>query len=405
MFDDNAKKVFNEVVASLREQGLYKEERIIFSPQGSHINVKDGEVLNFCANNYLGLSSHPSILSAAVEGVNKYGYGMSSVRFICGTQDIHKELEANVSKFLGTEDTILYTSCFDANTGFFESFLGEEDTIISDQLNHASIIDGVRLCKKAERRIYKHNNMEELETALKETQDKRFRVIATDGVFSMLGDLANLPEICALAEKYNALVFVDDSHATGFVGKTGRGTPEFFNVQDKVDIITSTLGKALGGASGGVTSGKKEIIELLRQKSRPYMFSNTVPPVVAYTAAHALKMLMENNDQLEKVKFNTEYFREKMTELGFDFPQGEHPIVSIFIGEAIKAQEMAKNLLSEGVYVIGFGYPIVAKGKARVRVQVSAAHSQEDLDKAVAAFAKIGKELGIIWYCNLVIVY
>jgi glycine C-acetyltransferase len=396
MFDDNAKKVFNEVVASLREQGLYKEERIIFSPQGSHINVKDGEVLNFCANNYLGLSSHPSILSAAVEGVNKYGYGMSSVRFICGTQDIHKELEANVSKFLGTEDTILYTSCFDANTGFFESFLGEEDTIISDQLNHASIIDGVRLCKKAERRIYKHNNMEELETALKETQDKRFRVIATDGVFSMLGDLANLPEICALAEKYNALVFVDDSHATGFVGKTGRGTPEFFNVQDKVDIITSTLGKALGGASGGVTSGKKEIIELLRQKSRPYMFSNTVPPVVAYTAAHALKMLMENNDQLEKVKFNTEYFREKMTELGFDFPQGEHPIVSIFIGEAIKAQEMAKNLLSEGVYVIGFGYPIVAKGKARVRVQVSAAHSQEDLDKAVAAFAKIGKELGII---------
>ena len=396
MFDDNAKKVFNEVVTSLREQGLYKEERIIFSPQGSHINVKDGDVLNFCANNYLGLSSHPSILSAAVEGVNKYGYGMSSVRFICGTQDIHKELEANVSKFLGTEDTILYTSCFDANTGFFESFLGKKDAIISDQLNHASIIDGVRLCKKAERRIYKHNNMEELETALKETQDKRFRVIATDGVFSMLGDLANLPEICALAEKYNALVFVDDSHATGFVGKTGRGTPEFFNVQDKVDIVTSTLGKALGGASGGFTSGKKEIIELLRQKSRPYMFSNTVPPVVAYTAAHALKMLMENNDQLEKVKFNTEYFREKMTELGFDFPQGEHPIVSIFIGEAIKAQEMAKNLLSEGVYVIGFGYPIVAKGKARVRVQVSAAHSQEDLDKAVAAFAKIGKELGII---------
>jgi glycine C-acetyltransferase len=396
MFDDNAKKVFNEVVTSLREQGLYKEERIIFSPQGSHINVKDGDVLNFCANNYLGLSSHPSILSAAVEGVNKYGYGMSSVRFICGTQDIHKELEANVSKFLGTEDTILYTSCFDANTGFFESFLGKKDAIISDQLNHASIIDGVRLCKKAERRIYKHNNMEELETALKETQDKRFRVIATDGVFSMLGDLANLPEICALAEKYNALVFVDDSHATGFVGKTGRGTPEFFNVQDKVDIVTSTLGKALGGASGGFTSGKKEIIELLRQKSRPYMFSNTVPPVVAYTAAHALKMLMENNDQLKKVKSNTEYFREKMTELGFDFSPGEHPIVSIFIGEAIKAQEMAKKLLSEGVYVIGFGYPIVAKGKARVRVQVSAAHSQEDLDKAIAAFAKVGKELEII---------
>ncbi len=396
MFDDNAKKVFNEVVASLREQGLYKEERIIFSPQGSHINVKDGEVLNFCANNYLGLSSHPSILSAAIEGVNKYGYGMSSVRFICGTQDIHKALESNVSKFLSTEDTILYTSCFDANTGFFESFLGEEDAIISDQLNHASIIDGVRLCKKAERKIYKHNNMEELEIALKETQDKRFRVIATDGVFSMLGDLANLPKICELAEKYNALVFVDDSHATGFVGKTGRGTPEFFNVQDKVDIVTSTLGKALGGASGGFTSGKKEIIELLRQKSRPYMFSNTVPPVVAYTAAHALKMLMENNDQLEKVKSNTKYFREKMTELGFDFSPGEHPIVSIFIGEATKAVEMAKNLLSEGIYVIGFGYPIVAKGHARVRVQVSAAHSREDLDKAVAAFEKVGKELEII---------
>lgn len=396
MFDDNAKKVFNEVVASLREQGLYKEERIIFSPQGSHINVKNGEVLNFCANNYLGLASHPGILSAAVEGVNKYGYGMSSVRFICGTQDIHKELEANVTKFLSTEDTILYTSCFDANTGFFESFLGEEDAIISDQLNHASIIDGVRLCKKAERKIYTHNNMEELETALKETQDKRFRVIATDGVFSMLGNLANLPKICDLAEKYNALVFVDDSHATGFVGKTGRGTPEFFNVQDKVDIVTSTLGKALGGASGGFTSGKKEIIELLRQKSRPYMFSNTIPPVVAYTATHALKMLMENNDQLEKVKSNTEYFREKMTELGFDFPKGEHPIVSIFIGEATKAQEMAKNLLSEGIYVIGFGYPIVAKGHARVRVQVSAAHSREDLDKAVAAFEKVGKELKII---------
>ncbi|UCF78189.1 MAG: glycine C-acetyltransferase [Candidatus Eiseniibacteriota bacterium] len=382
-------------LSGIREAGLYKDERIILTPQGADIKVKEGTVINFCANNYLGLAAHPRLIKAAKEALDKRGYGMSSVRFICGTQDIHKELEEQISTFLETDDTILYSSCFDANAGLFETLLDAESAVISDQLNHASIIDGIRLCK-AERRRFKHNDMEDLETNLKETQGAKLRLVATDGVFSMDGDVAKLDQICPLAEKYDALVMVDDSHATGFVGKTGRGSPEHCGVMDKVDIITSTMGKAMGGASGGFTSGRKEIIEILRQRSRPYLFSNTVAPVVVYTAIEAFKMLKETTQLRDTLEKNTQYFRKSLTERGFDIKSGVHPIVPIMLGDEKLAHDMARDLLAEGIYVIGFSYPVVPRGQARIRVQISAAHTKEHLDKAIEAFTKIGKKYAVI---------
>lgn len=384
-------------LAAIEESGLFKKERIIATEQGVEIKVlgSNETVLNFCANNYLGLSSHPRVIEAAHNALNSHGYGMSSVRFICGTQDLHKELEQEVSTFLGTEDTILYVACFDANGGIFEPLFGEEDAIISDELNHASIIDGVRLAK-AKRYRYKHSNMEELEQALKDSQAQRRRVIVTDGVFSMDGDIAKLAEICDLADKYDALVMVDDSHATGFVGKTGRGSIEYENVIGRVDIITSTLGKALGGAAGGFTSGRKEIIEMLRQRSRPYLFSNTLPPPIAGAALEVLRMLSSTTDLRDKLEENTRYFREKMTAAGFDIKPGVHPICPIMLYDAPLAQKMAARLLEEGIYVIGFFYPVVAKGQARIRVQISAGHERHHLDKAIEAFTKVGQELGVI---------
>jgi glycine C-acetyltransferase len=382
-------------LASIQEMGLYKEERIILTPQGPNIKVREGEVINFCANNYLGLSNHPRLIRAAQEGLERYGYGMSSVRFICGTQDIHKELERSVSRFLGTEDTILYSSCFDANGGLFETLLNENDVVISDELNHASIIDGVRLCK-AERKRYKHSDMSELEKVLQETQKARFRLIATDGAFSMDGDLARLPEICEWAGKYQALVMVDDSHCTGFMGDKGRGSHEFFHVEGKVDIITSTLGKALGGASGGFTSGKKEIIEILRQRSRPYLFSNTLAPVIAYTSLEAIKVLEEADDLRKKLRENTGYFREKIVQAGFQIKPGIHPIVPIMIGDATVAKDMAGDCLKEGIYVVGFSYPVVPKGQARIRVQISAAHTRDHLERAIQVFRDVGKRHGLV---------
>jgi len=379
----------------IRDSGLYKNERIITSPQNANITVSGGrKVLNMCANNYLGLSDHPEIVKAAQEGLTSHGYGLSSVRFICGTQDIHKELEQKLSGFLGTDDTILYSSCFDANGGLFETLLGAEDAIISDALNHASIIDGVRLCK-AQRFRYNNNDMADLEERLKETANCRFRMIATDGVFSMDGYIARLNEICALAEKYNALVMVDDSHAVGFVGAKGRGSHELNNVIGRIDIITGTLGKALGGASGGYTSGRKEIIELLRQRSRPYLFSNSVSPAVVCASLKALELVMSSTALRDKLEENTAYFRKQMTEAGFNIKPGIHPIVPIMLGDAVLAQNMAAKMLEKGVYVVGFFYPVVPQGQARIRTQISAAHSRENLDFAIKAFCEVKKELGI----------
>lgn len=385
-----------EELAAIEAAGLYKKERIITSPQAADIQVNTGEsVLNFCANNYLGLSSHPAVIEAAKAAIDHRGYGLSSVRFICGTQDIHKELEAKISSFLHTEDTILYAAAFDANGGVFEPILGAEDAIISDTLNHASIIDGVRLCK-AQRFRYAHNDMADLEACLQKSQSCRTRVIVTDGVFSMDGTIAQLDKICDLADKYEALVMVDECHATGFVGKTGRGTIEHCDVLGRVDIITGTLGKALGGASGGFTSGRQEIIDMLRQRSRPYLFSNTLAPSIAGASIAVLDLLSETTDLRDKLERNTLYFREKMTAAGFDLKAGTHPIVPIMLYEAPLAQQFADRLLAKGIYVIGFFYPVVPKGQARIRVQISAAHERSHLDKAIAAFVEIGQELGVV---------
>jgi glycine C-acetyltransferase len=382
-------------VADIKAAGLYKTERIITSPQGAEIQVGGKTVLNFCANNYLGLSSHPKVIAAAHKAIDSHGYGMSSVRFICGTQNIHKELEEKISQFLGTEDTILYAAAFDANGGVFEPLLNEEDAIISDALNHASIIDGVRLCK-AQRHRYEHNNMADLEAKLKETAGCRTRMIVTDGSFSMDGTIAQLDKIVALAGQYDACIMIDECHSSGFLGKTGRGTHEYRGVMGKIDIITGTLGKALGGASGGFTAGKKEVIDMLRQKSRPYLFSNTLAPSIVGASIAVLDMLTETTELRDKLEFNTTYFRTKMTEAGFDIKPGDHPIVPIMLYDAVLAQTFAAKLLEEGIYVIGFFFPVVAKGQARIRVQLSAAHEPAHLDKAITAFTKIGKELGVL---------
>jgi len=392
---ETLKPALQKELEEIKSAGLYKQERIISTPQGAEITANGKQVLNFCANNYLGLSSHPKVIEAAKKAIDSHGYGMSSVRFICGTQDIHKTLEEKIAKFLGTEDTILYAAAFDANGGVFEPLLNENDALISDELNHASIIDGVRLCK-AERFRYKHNNMEELEKTLKETQHLRHRMIVTDGVFSMDGTIAQLDKICDLADKYKALVMIDECHASGFMGKTGRGTHEYRNVMGRVDIITGTLGKALGGAMGGFTSGRKEIVEMLRQRSRPYLFSNSLAPSIVGASIAVIDMLSETTVLRDKLWENTKYFREKMTAAGFDIKPGEHPIVPIMLYEAKLAQDFASRLLDEGIYVIGFFYPVVAKGNARIRVQLSAAHERHHLDKAITAFAKIGKELGVL---------
>lgn len=388
------KNYYTSELEKIKESGLWKSERIIVTPQNAKISVKGSDkVLNMCANNYLGLSDHPEVIQAAKESYENWGYGLSSVRFICGTQEIHTQLEEKISSFLGMEDTILYTSCFDANGGLFETILTEEDAVISDELNHASIIDGIRL-SKAQRFRYKNNNMEDLEEKLKQAQNARYRLIATDGVFSMDGIIANLEGICDLAEKYDAMVMVDDSHAVGFMGKMGRGTHEYCNVMKRVDIITGTLGKALGGASGGYTSGKKEIIDLLRQRSRPYLFSNTVAPSIVSASIKVLEILSESTELRDKLFENTSYYRERMTELGFDITESEHPIVPIMLGDAVLAQKVATKLLEKGVYAIGFFFPVVPKGKARIRTQISAAHTREDIDFAINAFVEVKKELG-----------
>jgi glycine C-acetyltransferase len=387
-------------IQSINDAGLYKSERIIMTPQGPKIEVKGGkEVLNFCANNYLGLSSHPKVIEAAHKTLDEWGYGMSSVRFICGTQDIHKVLEQKISAFLQTEDTILYAACFDANGGAFEPLIGAEDAIIADQLNHASIIDGIRLCK-AQRLIYKHADMADLEEKLKETQGARYRLVATDGVFSMNGNIAKLEEICELTDKYDAMVMIDDAHSTGFLGKTGRGTPEYRGVTGRIDIITGTLGKALGGASGGFISGRKELIELYRQRSRPYLFSNTLAPVIVGASIAVFDLLSETTELRDKLEDNTKYFREKMTEAGFDITPGVHPIVPVMLGkfenDAKLSQDMARDLLEDGIYVIGFYHPVVPQGQARIRVQLSAGHEKHHLDKAIEAFTKVGKKYNVI---------
>jgi len=380
----------------IRDAGLFKTERIITTPQSVEIKVQSGgEVLNFCANNYLGLADNPEVIAAAHGALDEHGFGLASVRFICGTQDLHKQLEGTISKFFGTDDTILYTSCFDANGGLFETLLGPEDAVISDALNHASIIDGIRLCK-AQRHRYANSDMAALEKILQETQDCRTRLIATDGAFSMDGYIAKLDEITALAERYNALVMVDDSHATGFLGATGRGSAEHHGVMDKVDIFTSTLGKALGGGSGGFTTGRREIIDLLRQRSRPYLFSNTLPPPLVAASIKVFEMLSSSTGLRDRLEDNTKYFREHMTAAGFDIKQGVHPIVPIMLYDAPLAQQFAARLLDEGVYVIGFFFPVVPKGEARIRVQLSAAHERHHLDRAIEAFVKIGKELGVL---------
>lgn len=391
------KKLHNQT-KDLVEEGLYKKERLIASPQAAKIRLEEGqEVLNFCANNYLGLAHHPEVEKAAIEGIERYGFGMASVRFICGTQLLHKELEKRLSQFLETEDTILYSSCFDANGGCFETLLGPEDAVISDELNHASIIDGIRLCK-AKRYRYRNNHLEDLEAKLKEADQAgaQVKLIATDGVFSMDGVIANLKGICDLAEKYQALVFVDDCHATGFLGKKGKGSIEYQGVLGRVDILTGTLGKALGGASGGYVSGKREIIAWLRQRSRPYLFSNALAPTIVAASLKVLDLLEKSDDLRVKLRENTAYFREKMTTLGFDLVPGEHPIIPVMLGDAKLASDFADELLKEGVYVIGFSFPVVPKGKARIRTQMSASHTKEDLDHAIRAFEKIGKKLGVI---------
>lgn len=381
---------------SIRDEGLYKDERVITTAQGAKIKVKSGaEVINFCANNYLGLADNSEVIEAAKKTLNERGYGMSSVRFICGTLDIHKELERKVSEFLGTDDTVLYAACFDANGGVFEPFLSKESAVLTDALNHASIIDGIRLTK-AQRFIYNHSDMTDLEDKLKQAQSAKCRLIATDGVFSMDGDMANLPEICNLAEKYDALVLVDDSHATGFIGTTGRGTHEYHDVMDRVDLITTTFGKALGGATGGCISGRKEMMEFLRQKSRPYLFSNTLAPAVVGATIKVLDMLSETTELRDKLENNKRYFRDKIQKLGFDVKPGHHPITPIMLYDEKVAHQMADQLLDEGIYVIGFSYPVVPRGQARIRVQISAAHEKEHLDKALAAFDKVGKKLNVI---------
>jgi glycine C-acetyltransferase len=409
MYSKEVKEYLQGQLKSVREGGLYKEERVICSPQGSRIKVREGDVLNLCANNYLGLADDPELIAAAKRALDERGHGLSSVRFICGTQDIHKELERRISEFLRTEDTILYSSCAAANEGLFEVLLGPDDVVISDQLNHATIIDAVRLWgmvhkKKLEsgsiefpeNRVMKHSDMADLEKHLKETQDRRFRMIATDGVFSMDGDVARLKEICDLAERYAALVMVDDSHATGFFGPGGRGTPEYWGVEKRVDVITSTLGKALGGATGGFTTGRREMIELLRQRSRPYLFSNTLAPSIVATGIKVLDMIGRASDLRERLEENTDYFRKEITKLGFDIRPGSHPIIPIMLYDAKKAARMAERLLEEGIYVIAFSYPVVPRDQARIRVQISAAHSKEDLAFALQKFAKVGRELGII---------
>ena len=389
------KKHLLDGLSSIRDQGLYKAERIITTPQAAHIQVQEGDpVLNLCANNYLGLAEHPEVIAAAKAGMEQWGYGLASVRFICGTQSIHKELENRISEFLGTEDTILYTSCFDANGGLFETLLTAEDAVISDELNHASIIDGIRLCK-AQRFRFRNSDMVDLESKLKETERARFRMIATDGVFSMDGYIANLPGLCDLAEEYQAMVMVDDSHSVGFMGERGRGTHEYHGVMDRVDIITGTLGKALGGASGGYTSGRKEIIEMLRQRSRPYLFSNTVAPAIVCASIKAIEILSASTELRDRLMSNTEYFRGEVSKLGFDVLPGEHPIVPIMLGDAALAGKVADALLKKGIYVIGFSFPVVPKGKARIRTQISAAHSKDDLDFAVKMLAEVKAELAI----------
>ncbi len=389
------KKAIDAQLDEIRKAGLYKRERQLLGPQDGVIRVAQGDVVNLCANNYLGLANHPDVVQAAAEGLRTHGYGMASVRFICGTQDQHKRLEQALSQFLGTEDTILYTSCFDANTGLFETLLDDRDAIISDALNHASVIDGIRLCK-AKRFRYAHADMKDLETALQEAAACRLRLIATDGVFSMDGDLARLDRITELAERYDAAVAVDDSHATGVLGQNGRGTPDHFGVADRVDIITSTLGKSLGGASGGFTTGRKEIIELLRQRSRPYLFSNALPPALTAAALKALKLVAQGEQLRKSLREHAAFFRRSLESLGFTLVPGEHPIIPVMLGDAALATRMADRLLEEGIYVIGFSYPVVPKGQARVRVQISAAHQREQLEQAVAAFAKVGRELGVI---------
>jgi glycine C-acetyltransferase len=382
-------------LAEIKQGGTYKRERVISTPQGTMVRVADGQpVLNLCANNYLGLAQHPAVLTAAADAIKQWGYGLASVRFICGTQGVHKQLEAKISGFLHTEDTILYSSCFDANGGLFETLLGAEDAIISDELNHASIIDGIRLCK-AQRHRYKNNDMADLEAKLKEAANCRFKMIATDGVFSMDGYIANLKAICDLADKYNALVMVDDSHAVGFMGPRGRGTHEYNNVMNRVDIITGTLGKALGGASGGYTSGRKEVIEFLRQRSRPYLFSNTLAPSIAGASLKVLELLTTSTELRDKLEANTKFFREGMFQLGFNLLPGAHPIVPVMLGDASLAARFADAMLQKGVYVIGFSYPVVPQGKARIRTQISAAHSREELSFAIEKFAEVKKELGI----------
>jgi glycine C-acetyltransferase len=393
--NENLVQRLNSELEEIRSAGLFKTERIIESQQGAEIIVSGKKVLNFCANNYLGLSSHQKVIEAAKKYIDQRGYGMSSVRFICGTQDIHKELEQKIAEFLGTEDTILYAAAFDANGGLFEPLFGEHDAIISDELNHASIIDGVRLCK-AQRFRYKHNDMDDLAAKLQNSKNSRSRIIVTDGSFSMDGTIAKLDTICDLADQYDAIVMTDESHSSGFIGKTGRGTHEYRGVMGRIDIITGTLGKALGGALGGFTSGRKEIIEMLRQRSRPYLFSNSLAPSIVGASIAVLELLSETTAIRDKLEYNTKYFRSKMTEVGFDIKPGDHPIVPIMLYDAVVAQNFATRLLEEGIYVIGFFYPVVAKGLARIRVQLSAAHEQHHLDKAIIAFSKIGKELGVV---------
>jgi glycine C-acetyltransferase len=390
------KQRFRQTLTEIQEAGLYKSERVITTPQNVQIKVEDGsEVLNFCANNYLGLADDPGVIAAAHSALDNYGFGLASVRFICGTQDLHKRLEQSISRFFGSDDTILYTSCFDANGGLFETILGPEDAVISDALNHASIIDGIRLCK-AQRHRYPNSDMEALEEILQSTQDCRTRLIATDGAFSMDGYIAKLDKITQLAERYNAMVMVDDSHATGFLGPTGRGSAEHHGVMEKVDIFTSTLGKALGGGSGGFTTGRQEIIDLLRQRSRPYLFSNTLPPALVAAGIHVFEILSSTTTLRDRLEENTRYFRSAMSQTGFDIKPGEHPIVPVMLYDAPLAQEFAARLLAEGIYVIGFFYPVVPQGQARIRVQISAAHEKEHLDRAIEAFTKVGKDMGVL---------
>ena len=391
----NLKNHLQNELQTISDSGLLKSEKQITGPQNTAIHTDEGDTINFCANNYLGLANHPDIVAAARKGLDQYGYGMASVRFICGTQQLHKKLEQRIAEFLGTDDTILYTSCFDANGGLFETLLGPEDAVLSDALNHASIIDGVRLCK-AQRKVYQHADMAELEKQLKDTADARFRLIATDGVFSMRGDLAPLDQICDLADQYDALVMVDDSHATGFLGPNGRGTPEHFGVEDRIDVITSTLGKALGGASGGFTTGRQEIIDFLRQRSRPYLFSNTLAPPIAAASIKAIDLAEHIPQFRETLSENTQYFREEMTNRGFQITEGIHPIVPIMLGDEQRTVEMARMVNERGIFAVGFSYPVVPRGEARIRVQISAAHTREQLDKAIVVFEETARAVGVL---------